>query len=206
MAGYVGRTERGNLVLTDLEDLKNYCYFVAGIVGEMLTELFLLGRPTLSGVAAFLRGRAAAFGEALQLVNILKDAAGDAAEGRTLPAARRFPRRGLRPRAAGSRHCRRLHRRPAGGRSPARPRRVHRPAGHARPSFARPDRKARPGLESQPAGSLSPDPEVEAGSRPRRAGGAGRPLSGPITPRGPAGWSRTRRATPPASSVRDLER
>jgi len=83
MAGYVGRTRAGSLVLTDLEDLKTYCYFVAGIVGEMLTELFLRGRPELSGKAAYLRERASTFGEALQLVNILKDSAGDAAEGRT---------------------------------------------------------------------------------------------------------------------------
>jgi farnesyl-diphosphate farnesyltransferase len=83
MAGYVGRTKGGNLVLSDLADLKTYCYFVAGIVGEMLTELFLLGRAGLAGIGAFLRERAASFGEALQLVNILKDSAGDAAEGRT---------------------------------------------------------------------------------------------------------------------------
>ncbi|HEY7113418.1 MAG TPA: squalene/phytoene synthase family protein [Thermoanaerobaculia bacterium] len=88
MAEYVGRTEGGNLVLKDVADLKSYCYFVAGIVGEMLTELFLLGRPDLAGIAPFLRERAASFGEALQLVNILKDSAGDAAEGRTyLPPA-----------------------------------------------------------------------------------------------------------------------
>ena len=60
-----------------------YCYAVAGIVGEMLTELFLLGRPPLVRVAGELRSRAAAFGEGLQLVNILKDARPDAAEGRT---------------------------------------------------------------------------------------------------------------------------
>jgi farnesyl-diphosphate farnesyltransferase len=83
MAGYVGRTKEGRLVLADLEDLKTYCYFVAGVVGEMLTELFLLGRPKLSGISPFLRERAAVFGEALQLVNILKDSAGDASEGRT---------------------------------------------------------------------------------------------------------------------------
>ena len=88
MAGYVGRTKNGSLVLNDLADLKTYCYFVAGIVGEMLTELFLIGRPRLEAIAAFLRERAASFGEALQLVNILKDSAGDAAEGRTyLPPA-----------------------------------------------------------------------------------------------------------------------
>jgi farnesyl-diphosphate farnesyltransferase len=82
MAGYVARTRAGALVLADLPDLKAYCYVVAGIVGEMLTELFLLGRRELSDIAPFLRERAAVFGEALQLVNILKDSAADAFEGR----------------------------------------------------------------------------------------------------------------------------
>ncbi|MGH9365210.1 MAG: squalene/phytoene synthase family protein [Thermoanaerobaculia bacterium] len=82
MAGFVSRTQGGALVLTGLRDLRAYCYVVAGIVGEMLTELFLLGRESLHGSAAFLRERAGLFGEALQLVNILKDAAVDTAEGR----------------------------------------------------------------------------------------------------------------------------
>jgi farnesyl-diphosphate farnesyltransferase len=87
MAGYVARTKGGKLVLTDIADLKAYCYVVAGVVGEMLTELFLLGRESFVPAAAFLRERAATFGEALQLVNILKDSAVDAAEGRSyLPA------------------------------------------------------------------------------------------------------------------------
>jgi farnesyl-diphosphate farnesyltransferase len=83
MARYVARTQGGSLVLSDLPDLQAYCYVVAGIVGEMLTELFLLGRPKLSPIAAFLRQRAGTFGEALQLVNILKDSAADASEGRS---------------------------------------------------------------------------------------------------------------------------
>jgi farnesyl-diphosphate farnesyltransferase len=82
MAGFVARTSDDGLVLDSFEDLKGYCYAVAGIVGEMLTELFLLGRPGLASAAAALRGRAPAFGEALQLVNILKDADEDAKEGR----------------------------------------------------------------------------------------------------------------------------
>ena len=82
MAGVVARTRGGSLVLGTVEELKEYCYIVAGIVGEMLTELFLLGRGNLAAAAPFLRERAAAFGEALQLVNILKDAADDASEGR----------------------------------------------------------------------------------------------------------------------------
>jgi farnesyl-diphosphate farnesyltransferase len=84
MASFVARIEPGGrLELDTMEDLRAYCYAVAGIVGEMLTELFLLGRPSLGRVAADLRGHAAAFGEGLQLVNILKDARPDAAEGRT---------------------------------------------------------------------------------------------------------------------------
>lgn len=83
MAGYVGRTtEGGELALADLADLKTYCYTVAGIVGELLTELFLLERPVLAASAAPLREKSAQFGEGLQLVNILKDSASDAAEGR----------------------------------------------------------------------------------------------------------------------------
>ena len=48
MAGFVDRTDDdGELRLRDLPDLQAYCYVVAGIVGELLTELFLLGRPHL---------------------------------------------------------------------------------------------------------------------------------------------------------------
>jgi farnesyl-diphosphate farnesyltransferase len=83
MARCVARTQGGALVLSDIPDLQAYCYVVAGIVGEMLTELFLLGRPELGPIAGFLRERAGTFGEALQLVNILKDSAADASEGRS---------------------------------------------------------------------------------------------------------------------------
>lgn len=89
MAGFVARTtEDGELALDDLEDLRGYCYVVAGIVGEMLTELFLLGRPELRDAGPYLRARARAFGEGLQLVNVLKDAERDGREGRMyLPPA-----------------------------------------------------------------------------------------------------------------------
>jgi farnesyl-diphosphate farnesyltransferase len=84
MAGFVRRSDPdGKLTLLTLDDLADYCYSVAGIVGEMLTELYLLGRPELDPVAVELRGGAAEFGEGLQLVNILKDAGRDAEEGRT---------------------------------------------------------------------------------------------------------------------------
>ena len=83
MARYVERSgEDGRLELADLADLRAYCYVVAGIVGELLTDLFLLGRPALQAVAPALCQRSPIFGEGLQLVNILKDSAADAREGR----------------------------------------------------------------------------------------------------------------------------
>lgn len=82
---HVVRTARGmrewtlrNHNVRTLDDLQQYCYVVAGIVGEMLTELFEPKRkPELLALAP-------AFGEGLQLVNILKDRAGDEMEGRKL--------------------------------------------------------------------------------------------------------------------------
>jgi farnesyl-diphosphate farnesyltransferase len=88
MAGFVARTGDAGLILESLEDLRAYCYAVAGIVGELLTELFLLEEISLRTGAGELRSRARDFGEALQLVNILKDADEDAVEGRRyLPAS-----------------------------------------------------------------------------------------------------------------------
>jgi farnesyl-diphosphate farnesyltransferase len=88
MAGFVGRGDSGgNLRLVSVRELRDYCYVVAGIVGEMLTELFLLDAEVLAPFASRLRRRSRFFGEALQLVNILKDAGSDATEGRIyLPA------------------------------------------------------------------------------------------------------------------------
>jgi farnesyl-diphosphate farnesyltransferase len=83
MAGFVRRGDAGgNLRLDSLRELRDYCYVVAGIVGEMLTELFLLESENLAPFASRLRRRSRYFGEALQLVNILKDANSDATEGR----------------------------------------------------------------------------------------------------------------------------
>ena len=86
MCAFVNRTDaHGVLRLASLADLRGYCFVVAGLVGEMLTELFLKsggGSHQLAAVAAELRARSVAFGEGLQLVNILKDAGADAVEGR----------------------------------------------------------------------------------------------------------------------------
>ena len=82
MAEITARAARGAVELGTLAELREYCYVVAGIVGEMLTELFLLDDPRLAPFADALRAEAPLFGEGLQLVNILKDARDDAREGR----------------------------------------------------------------------------------------------------------------------------
>jgi len=62
-----------------IEEYKEYCYYVAGTVGYMLTDLWHEHSPSI-GVRryAILRERCRAFAEALQTVNILKDVAVDA--------------------------------------------------------------------------------------------------------------------------------
>jgi farnesyl-diphosphate farnesyltransferase len=76
------------LELKTMAELQRYCYVVAGIVGELLTELFVVHAPSLARVAGELHRDHVAFGEALQLVNILKDQGVDEREGRLfLPAS-----------------------------------------------------------------------------------------------------------------------
>ena len=82
MSTFVAKEQDGLLQLHSLDELRSYCYGVAGIVGELLTELFVLDREALAPAADQLRADASRFGEALQLVNILKDAAFDTVEGR----------------------------------------------------------------------------------------------------------------------------
>ncbi|MBC7173178.1 MAG: squalene/phytoene synthase family protein, partial [Polyangiaceae bacterium] len=65
-----------------IADLERYCYFVAGTVGQMLTELFLLHVEEVSPSAVrTLREEAESFGIGLQLVNILKDITDDQVRG-----------------------------------------------------------------------------------------------------------------------------
>ena len=83
MASVVGRADaKGGLQLTSLQDLKDYCYIVAGIVGELLTDVFVHDTPSLQKEAETLKSTMLQFGEGLQLVNILKDSGDDAREGR----------------------------------------------------------------------------------------------------------------------------
>lgn len=84
MASFVERMNTNDMLrLQTMEELRVYCYAVAGIVGEMLTELFIHNTPSLQDVRPYLERRAPLFGEGLQLTNILKDTEVDVAEGRS---------------------------------------------------------------------------------------------------------------------------
>jgi farnesyl-diphosphate farnesyltransferase len=59
--------------LKDLPQLNQYCYYVAGVVGETLTELFSEYSPAIAANRAKLMSLAVSFGQGLQMTNILKD-------------------------------------------------------------------------------------------------------------------------------------
>jgi farnesyl-diphosphate farnesyltransferase len=59
--------------LPDLAALDNYCYYVAGVVGEMLTELFCHHSARINEHRQRMMGLAVSFGQGLQMTNILKD-------------------------------------------------------------------------------------------------------------------------------------
>ncbi len=78
MAKFV-RTYPHGIRIQTLAEYKEYCYYVAGTVGCLLTELWHLHAPAV-GKREYDRlwAKCQAFGEALQTVNILKDIAWDA--------------------------------------------------------------------------------------------------------------------------------
>ena len=59
--------------LRSLDELRGYCYVVAGVVGEMLTELFCAYCPELRSKRDEMMRLAISFGQGLQMTNILKD-------------------------------------------------------------------------------------------------------------------------------------
>jgi 4,4'-diapophytoene synthase len=59
--------------LKDLPDMDKYCYYVAGVVGEMLTELFCDYSGKIASHRELMMKLAVSFGQGLQMTNILKD-------------------------------------------------------------------------------------------------------------------------------------
>lgn len=67
--------------LQDLAEFEKYCYVVAGVVGELLTTIFSNHSPSFKDQMAGHDNLAVAFGQALQMTNILKDSPEDKARG-----------------------------------------------------------------------------------------------------------------------------
>ncbi|RKH72535.1 phytoene/squalene synthase family protein [Corallococcus aberystwythensis] len=83
--------------LPDLQATFMYCYYVAGVVGEMLTGLFIASSPRVAWRHERLTPRAPAFGRALQLTNILKDVREDLDRGSCWLPRDRMAAHGLTP-------------------------------------------------------------------------------------------------------------
>lgn len=77
MAMFVLRHPAG-LRIQSADEYREYCYYVAGTVGCMLTELWRVHGQIPPARYDALWARCTSFGEALQTVNILKDIAADA--------------------------------------------------------------------------------------------------------------------------------
>ena len=67
------QARRGLTGLADVTQLQRYCYFVAGVFGEMLTELFCDYSPRIDAQREKLMPLAVSYGQGLQMTNILKD-------------------------------------------------------------------------------------------------------------------------------------
>ncbi len=59
--------------LATLKEMDRYCYYVAGVVGEMLTQLFCHYSPAIAAHQEEMMRLAVSFGQGLQMTNILKD-------------------------------------------------------------------------------------------------------------------------------------
>ena len=82
--------------LSDQPAMDRYCYYVAGVVGEMLTELFCHHCPALDPQRPTLLKLGVSFGQGLQMTNILKDIWEDRARGACWLPRPAFENRGLR--------------------------------------------------------------------------------------------------------------
>jgi farnesyl-diphosphate farnesyltransferase len=86
-------------------DLDSYCYYVAGVVGEMLTDLFCSYSLTVTQRRAALHHLAASFAQGLQMTNILKDIWEDRHRGACWLPREVFARYGLDLAQLSAQHC-----------------------------------------------------------------------------------------------------
>ncbi len=88
--------------LNDMGEMDAYCYYVAGVVGEMLTRLFCHYSPEIDARRELMLKLAVSFGQGLQMTNILKDLWDDHSRDvcwlpRNIFAAQGFDLAGLKP-------------------------------------------------------------------------------------------------------------
>jgi len=81
--------------LAHSSDLDEYCYYVAGVVGEMLTELFCAHSSAIARHRTAMRELAPSFAQGLQMTNILKDVWEDRARGACWLPQEVFSRHGI---------------------------------------------------------------------------------------------------------------
>jgi farnesyl-diphosphate farnesyltransferase len=79
MSYFHGKQTRAGL--EDLREFEKYCYVVAGVVGELLTTVFSNHSSAFAKSIKGHDGLDIAFGQALQMTNILKDSPEDHARG-----------------------------------------------------------------------------------------------------------------------------
>jgi farnesyl-diphosphate farnesyltransferase len=78
-----------------LSDLDDYCYYVAGVVGQMLTELFCGYSPQIAQQHAGMHELDVSFAQGLQMTNILKDVWEDRSRGACWLPQEVFSRHGI---------------------------------------------------------------------------------------------------------------
>jgi farnesyl-diphosphate farnesyltransferase len=81
--------------LPRLTDLDEYCYYVAGVVGDMLTELFCEYSTGIARNRAGMQRLAVSFAQGLQMTNILKDVWEDRSHGACWLPQEVFSRHGV---------------------------------------------------------------------------------------------------------------
>lgn len=74
-------TRQSTAGLSDLKEFEEYCYVVAGVVGELLTNLFSNHSAHFAQSMQGNESLSIGFGQALQMTNILKDSSEDRARG-----------------------------------------------------------------------------------------------------------------------------
>ena len=81
--------------LPRMVDLDEYCYYVAGVVGDMLTELFCEYSPAIARNRPEMQRLAVSFAQGLQMTNILKDVWEDRSRGACWLPQEVFSRHGV---------------------------------------------------------------------------------------------------------------